>query len=179
MFNTLKLVAEFTWIAAGVWAFFTWYHEHKATRVQTATDLRWRKSEAAKALVDEFVNDKDVNAVCNMLDWKDYVHELPSGVKVTITDAALCESLSSTSSPPTELKMYVQSSFDSLFYYMAVFQHWVSLGLVEFADVRFPLEYYVRLLTPHRTAIDNYLNDHRLERADRFLKNFEEWRGSR
>ena len=39
--------------------------------------------------------------------------------------------------------MFIQDCFDALFYFLAMFEHYIARSLIVSGDVAYPIEYYV------------------------------------
>jgi hypothetical protein len=151
--NAKDWIQAASWIsavAAGVIGVIKILIELRQSRLQRAQELRWRKAEAAKSLNDELLSDKGALAATTMLDWDGREFEIEGGVKTPITLKDMLTSLRTTNTTFSGPEMFVRDSFDSLFYYLGIFEHYISRGLVDFMDVEQPIEYYVKLMAANR-----------------------------
>ena len=75
----------------------------------------------------------------------------------------------------TPAETFVRDGFDNLFYYFALFHHYISRGLVDFADLSYPADYYIGLLSSNLPVFDAYLDKYGFVRARLFLERFDSW----
>jgi hypothetical protein len=128
-------------------------------------EMRWNQLAKAKELVDEMRNDKDANKAMTILD---YMFPLFDGKEATVNN--IRNALSFSYKNP--IHNSIRDSFDSLFYYYALFEYHVATGLVEFGDISFPAEYYIRHMKEgiHDIDVEIFMNYMEVTRADRTLK---------
>jgi hypothetical protein len=165
-------------VAAGIFGIGKIVVELRAAREQRAQELRWRKAQAAKVLNDELLSDDDAQAALTMLDWDGREFELKPGVVDTITEPEMLASLRTVSTRFSDKEAFVRDAFDGLFYYLGVLEHNVRGCLVDFSDLEYPAEYYVKLLAKHRTVFETYLSTYGFSRASTFLDRFPAWYGA-
>jgi hypothetical protein len=146
-------------------------------REQRARDLRWKQAEAGNALNHEMLTHPDAWAALQMLDCDcDPVEfELPSKRRTAISYDDLRFALNPDSSLTDEKHIYVRKCFDSLFYYMAMLQHYINSTLIFSEDVAFPLDYYMRLLLDLRDEVNAYVDRYQLARTKSFLERYPIW----
>jgi hypothetical protein len=168
----------------GGWAMFRYFEERRGDREQRAADLQqrrdeqhWRAIKAAKDLVDELLNDSSAKTAMQMLDSWDRSYEIAPGVREVISVNDWLASLRAAPDRATDpAGTFVRESFDALFYRMAMLEHYIDNGFVEFRDVVFPLEYYVLLLAEDKSVHDSYLTHFHMLKTRAFLGRFDEWK---
>jgi len=74
-----------------------------------------------------------------------------------------------------EKSTYIRDCFDTLLYFMAMFDHYISSTLVLSEDVAYPMEYYVPLMAKFRTEVTAYLERYNLWRTKEFLARYPAW----
>jgi len=172
-----------SWIAAiigGAFAIYKVMHEVHQGRQQRTDELRWRKAEAAKALNDQMLDDPPTHAALIMLDWDGREFEVAPQQKAHITRKEMLTALRTTNTSNFSTKeMFIRDSFDNLFYYMGVIEHYIGRSLVEFEDVQHPIDYYVGKLAENRDVFEGYLGRYGFVKGSAFLERFPAWRGSR
>jgi hypothetical protein len=117
-----------------------------------------------------------------MLDSPERVFTLPSGQNTTIDHADIRRALLEEQAiEPTDSEklIYIRDCFDTLFYFFAIIDHYITSTLVCEDDVAYPLEYYVPLLASLHKEVVQYLERYRLRRALKFLSRYPEWRDAR
>jgi len=149
----------------------------RAGRFQRAQDLRWKQADAGKKLNDEMLTDVQALAAMDILDYDGREFTLPSGRKETVSHAEVADGLVPSTPVTSEKQIFIRDSFDSLFYYMAMLEHYTSRTLILAEDVTHPIDYYVRLLASLKRQVDAYLADYRLEQTAAFLRRYPEWAG--
>jgi hypothetical protein len=77
------------------------------------------------------------------LPFRSAEFQMPSGKNVVITQSAIRTALDSAIPEGDEQSVHIRDCFDSLFYNMAMLEHYVSINLILEEDVAYPIEYYV------------------------------------
>ena len=166
------------WAAAGIGAILTaikLWSELRQGREQRARDLRWKQAEAGKSLNDEMLMDSEAWSAMQMLDYDGLEFELPSHNRVPIHHADVKFALNPDNDVTDDKHVYIRECFDSLFYYMAMFEHYAKTTLIVPEDVEFPLDYYTRLLAGYRDDVDAYVRRYDLKRTELFLAAHPAW----
>jgi hypothetical protein len=177
--NLKDWIQAISWAAAGagvIVAFLKYWSEVRAGREQRAADLRWRQAEAGKSLNDEMLTDPKAWAAMQMLDYSGRTFDLPSGEQVPITHNDVADALGPKTENLTEKQVFIRDSFDSLFYYMAMLEHYIASTLIRSEDVAYPLDYYVPLLAQFKAQVSSYLSRYKLTRTGVFLSRYDAWR---
>jgi hypothetical protein len=149
--------------------------EIRDTRQQRERDLRWRQAQAGKALNDEMQTDAKAWAALQMLDSPSREYSPKEGKILTVATDDISAALDPAAHVPGETDEFIRDSFDTLFYFMAMFEHYISSGLIRPDDVAYPMEYYVPLLARHYRAVSAYLDKYDLWRARKFLERYPAW----
>jgi hypothetical protein len=173
------------WLQAAAWvatavglviAAAKFWLEVRAGRLQRARELRWRQAEAGKSLNDEMQTDDRAWPAMQMLDSEGREFTLPNNDKVTITQADIAIALDPANKKEDDKSVYIRDCFDTLFYFMAMLEHYISNTLICAEDVAYPIEYYVPLMIPLRVEITAYLKRYGLRRTSIFLQRYPVWR---
>lgn len=150
--------------------------ERKNALVQRKADLRWKRQEMAKKLVDEMLASDRCKQARTMIDYpsgRDFVIE-PSKRVVKIDRTMYLKALTIREDATlTEEEHFIRDSFDKFFYFCGITQQWIEREVVEQQDVVYPLVYYVsKLMEPsgEPQVIDSYLKRYHFERTQRFFK---------
>jgi hypothetical protein len=155
------------------------WSEFRESRLQRERDLRWRKAQAGKSLNDEMQEDEYAWAAMQMLDSEHREFKLPSGETATITKAAIATALDPAICSNDEKDTYSRYCFDTLFYFLAMMEHYISSTLILEEDVAYPIEYYVPLIATFRPQIAAYLERYGLWRTRLFLERYKAWRDTK
>src|SRR5262245_14231962 len=167
------------WIATAIGLIVTavrFWSEFREGRLQRQRDLRWRQAEVGKGLNDEMQTDDRAWPAMQMLDSEEREFKLPNESKVTITTAEISTALDPNSKSSDETSIYIQDCFDTLFYFLAMLEHYISNTLICYEDVAYPIEYYVPLMAQFKPQIANYLKEYKLSRTQKFLERYQSWR---
>lgn len=178
-------------VIGGGWAIFKFRDERRKDRqqriddrrkdrqqrvdelAQRKTELRWRQAQAAKALVDEMLDDPQARAAYQMLDsWSREFEIIAGRREVTTAERWLAALRTTPDTADALLEMFVRESFDSLFYYMAMLEHYVERQFVLFEDVLFPLDCNIGIMMEDREVYDVYLRQYGLDGTRCFLNRF-------
>jgi len=174
--NFQNWLQAFGWMAAAVaaiWGIFAGVNQRK-------NELRWKRTEAAKALNDEMMADAKA---CDAMLMIDYPSGRPfdvPGVGTTRIDRARVKHALMLSFADDEVPMvdrFVRDAFDSLLYRVGALEHYVSRDLVEFLDVQHPIDYYIKRMDTagHREAIQHYICRYGFYRTKEFMANYFAW----
>jgi len=170
-------------VAGAAWTVLTYTRSQRREREQRDAELkqrqgehRWRLAQAAKTLLDEMLSDAKAQAALDMLDSWTRSYDVGPGKPVVITVSDWLDALQSAPDAASDLiGTFVRDSFDALFYYFAMLEHYVSNEFVLFADVRFPMRYYVAILAEDKTIHEQYLRHFDQTHTLAFLERFSEW----
>jgi hypothetical protein len=172
------------WLQAAAWAATAvglvvaatkLWSELRTGRLQRDRDLRWKQAEAGKSLNDEMQTDSRAWPAMQMLDSEARAFTLPSNRIVTITRADICTALDPSKNANDEKSVYIRDCFDALFYFMSMFEHYISNTLIRAEDVAYPIEYYVQIMARLRGPIKAYLEKYGVSRARKFLERYSAW----
>lgn len=166
------------WIATAVGLIVTavkFWSEFRQGRLQRERDLRWRQAEAGKGLNDEMQTDDLAWAAMQMLDSERREFKLPNGETVTIMQADIATALDPETRSTDDKSIYIRDCFDTLFYFLAMLQHYIANTLIRYDDIAYPIEYYVPLMAKFKPQIANYLSKYNLWRTREFLERYEAW----
>lgn len=172
-------IQTLSWVGAVIGiviAAFKYVSEQKQNREQRKRELnqseieqRWRQAEAAKKLLDEMLSDSKAVAAMKMLDWNDVEYEIKPNVHEKISEQDYLKALRVFNLHFKDKEEYIRDCFDSLFYFMAMIEHYIHSKLVRLEDVAFPLDYYLRIINRNRKVFDTFLTHYKLNRAIRFM----------
>ena len=104
-----------------------------------------------------------------MLDSSRRIYRDSNDHDFTVSDEDIDAALTAPDGDTDPRRTYIRDAFDSLFYYMAMFQHSIDNTLIVKDDVAYPMEYYIERIREHGNSIDSYLTRWNLHRTRRFL----------
>lgn len=179
--NLKNWIQAASWLIAiigGVVAVLNILYELRESRSQRVDELRWKRAQAAKTLSDEMLEDGPTHAALVMLDWDGREFEIKPSVRVKIKTREFLTALRTANTNFSDMEIFVRDAFDNMFYHMGVFEHYISRGLVDFDDVKHPVDYYVAKIAAQKPVFVQYLGAYGFERSSRFLQRFDVWKNS-
>ncbi len=179
--HPLQLGAWITAIVGGLVAAGLGIWQAVLNRRQRAKELRWRQAEAGKKLIDEMLDDKLADAALTMLDSDErtFRHD-DQTYEVTSADVVAALTLSEKGPHDNGPKAkFIRDCFDSLFFFFAIFEHYIQTELTTFEDVREPAEYYVRELADDKELHIAYIKEVLFRNLPAFMNRFDSWRSKK
>ena len=149
--------------AMGLWQARQSYNQRKL-------EYRWRQAEMGKKLVDEMFEDEDAYNAALIMDKILKEVTLPSGERVPVSMPDVVSTLKSPDSSGMEMQLYIHRCFDSFFYHLDRFEHFIQINLVRREDVSVPARYYATILSKYDETFKAYLNYIGYIRALQFLE---------
>jgi len=168
----IPLVAQFVAAMKNV-------HEIGQTRIQRALELRWRKAEMAKKVLDEIWFNPRCQAALTMVDWDGRSYQDSDRRTHAITHRALVDGLRTHETRFTPDEQFIRDCFDALFDGVARIEHFIRTGLIEFEDVEHRWRYYVGLFADFRPVMQKFVDAYGYEMAGKFFDRFAAWRQAR
>lgn len=164
-----KIVA----IVAAILGFFRALYEIAESRKLRAQELRWKRANSAKELLDDIHNHELEKNCVRMLDWCDgqaLEYEIAPGQRAVISYADVLAALAKNGSESRDAKdAYIRDCFDWFFYRVDRIQHYIDRGLIDFDDVKPVFRIYAREIDKHREIYDAFLAFHDYDLARSFL----------
>lgn len=138
--------------------------EFRLNRIQRKNDLRWKQAEAAKKLIDEWMDDSESYKFCKMVEYENRNFKNEEGrdftVNYNLIRAALNEDGSEIKTEEEVNKRSMRDWFDSFLYYTELMQQGVESGLYCLKNLKYPLRYYLKKMKDvelYRSVV-NYAN---------------------
>jgi hypothetical protein len=176
--DLIKLVQVTGWLVAilgGLIAAFKAIHETTEGRRLRASELRWKKAQLAREILESLRTRRFRDATL-MLDWTGRDYGSGSNERVTVFWEDLPGALRVWNKEDpisfNEKEVYVRDCFDDLFDAMNSLEHYLQTGLLDFADVQFPMEYHVDNLRYHWNAVEKYISHYGNKLASQFIQRF-------
>jgi len=169
---TYKIVA----IIAAVLAAGKIVYEVQESRMQHARELRWKQANSAQELINGMVSDKLANDALTMLDWNGRVYETSEGEKVQIVMGEVIDALRTNNLAFSPKEIYIRDCIDAFLFRVEGMEQAIDNGLIEFRDVRFPMEYYARALEEYgiMPSLNQFIKEYRYKNAEQFFKRFDQ-----
>jgi hypothetical protein len=149
--------------------------ERARTLEERQRQFRWTQAEMARTILDQAWADPLARSAMRMLDWSGLCYEHDKRTTAPITHELLAKSLRTTNIQFGPDEQYVRHCFDQLFDYFERFEHYLSINLVRWDDIRGRCEYYVGLLSQRKSVVEAFLNAYGFALASRFLQRFAAW----
>lgn len=153
-------------------------HELRLREQQQRQDrLKWDQAKLAYEINNAFLEDPDAQRALALIDCED-----GSSVTIRRGDDSLKlsrhDALTALAPEPQSDEIYreLRDAFDSLCYWLGLFEHYVQSELVRFEDIEYPVSYYLRCLRDDaelHTSLRSYLERHRMTpKAAAFMDRF-------
>ena len=152
--------------------------EIRESRRLREEELRWKRANSAKELLDDIHNREFEKNAVHMLDWCDgqAQYEIALGRKVVISYHDVLAALAKNSTASSDPKdAYIRDCFDWFFYRVDRIQHYINRELIDFDDVRDIFEIYAREINRNWKTYDDFFAYHEYKLARQF---FRRWNNS-
>jgi hypothetical protein len=149
--------------------------EGKRNREQREEELRWRKASLARDMLNEMWDDSYANNAMLMLDWSNREYNIGKDQVERIARAEMWEALRTHPTNFNAKEKYVRDCFDHFFGFMQILEHYISIGLIMFDDVKYPFGYFAGKLNWKRDVVEAFLTKYEYDKAKEFLQRFESW----
>lgn len=181
--TVISLIATLVGIVGGLFALFRGVDEVRQSREIRQQEFRWKQADAAKELIEKMSADKNVRCAMKMLDWENRQFDDNGRQTAPITAAlmlgALRVSYAHVPQPDplvfTLDEVFVRDCFEALFDEYERFENYIRIQLINFSDVKFPIGYYVKLMTRNKPVFKSFLQTYGYELALGLLERFPEW----
>jgi len=168
-----------SWIVAslgGVFAAFYAIYQMQQNREQRKDELRFKKLQESKELLDQLFDDERSNNFMRMLDWSGRKYEIEKDRRETITQDELYVALRIADLSFDAKQAYIRDCADSFFGTADMIGHYVRMQLVLEEVVSQPLLYYVQEMNRKSAVFVNFMEAYGYDRAlglfDKILPNW-------
>lgn len=172
--QTLAWIGTFCGIIVAIFNYVSQQKQNRRQREreleQSKSELRWKQAEAAKKILDEMLSSSGAKAAMQMLDWNDVEFEIASGKREVIWEKDYIKALRTNDLQFSDKEVFIRNSFDSLFYYMAMMEHYIKSDLVLLEDVSFPLDYYLKIMNSNKVVFENFLMHYEQDKTVSFIE---------
>jgi hypothetical protein len=135
----------------------------------------WKQTEAAKKLIDNIYADQPAQNAMEMLDWGNADFKDVDGNLFVINESDLVKALRITNLRFDDKEKFIRDCFDCFFYHIAILEHSIQRKLIQFADIRFPIDYYVNKMSQNPAVFRGFDLEYGYEKVVAFLERFPEW----
>jgi hypothetical protein len=161
-------------ILGGLIAAFKAIHETAENRRQRAHELRWKKAQLAREILDKLHSNRRFHDALVMLDWSGREFEVSPGQVQEIRWEDLPTALRAWQDPISfdEKEIYIRDCFDDLFDGLNLLEHYLGTDLLDFRDVEFPMAYHIAKLRERSDAVTVFINHYGYRLAVAFIERF-------
>lgn len=151
---------------------------------QRKTELRWKKAELAKQVLNELHTDPYAVDAMLMLDWNGRMFRIkasrnqPDGGMERISSDEMWAALRIVELHFNDKERFIRDCFDAFFGQMQIIEHYISIDLIELADVAYPFDYYLDALGRNDFMFDNFVAEYH-PRAASFIRRLKEFTSQR
>jgi hypothetical protein len=188
--STQDMAAWKDWIQLLVWiigiagvlgGLYKAAYEIRENRKQRLAELKWKRANAAKELVDDIHKDERALHAVHMLDWctdkEGQEYEIAPGHKVTITYDQVLQALGKNKGEPKDQKdAFIRDSFDWFFFRVDRIEHYIRRDLTEFEDVQAVFTVYAEQIGKHKPIYEDFLDFHKYSLAKCFFARCPEYK---
>lgn len=170
--KNLKDWAEIVALPAAFLTAIKAIYEIRESRKLRAEELRWKRANAAKELLDDIHNHELEKEAVHMLDWCNgqAEYEISPGQKAIISYADVLAALEkNTAYSPNPKDAFIRDCFDWFFYRVDRIQHYINRGLIDFEDVRAVFKIYAKEISTNWKIYDAFLTFHDYDLARLFF----------
>jgi hypothetical protein len=170
--DTVKFLAEVAGMAGIIFGLIKGSLEIRESRLLRAEELRWKRANAAKDLLDDIHNHELEKNAVHMLDWcnGEAEYEIARGQKAIISYADVLAALAkNTGHSPDPKDVFIRDCFDWFFYRVDRVQHYINRGLIDFEDVGAVLKIYAKEISTNWKIYDAFLTYHDYDLARLFF----------
>lgn len=172
--DQVDLALKIVGIVGGLFAAFRGIYELRETRKQKQRDLRWKQANTAYALIKEMLASQGVNDTITMMDWDGREYEVTPGQKSIIMATDIQPALRITQLQFQPKEMFIRDCFDAFLFHIVIIEHAIRNGLIEFRDVKFPIQYYWTSIQKLEleSVLENFMRAYLYHDAKSFFQRF-------
>jgi hypothetical protein len=168
-----------SWVAVsvgGLIAAFKAIYEVQQNRVQRAKELRWRRANVAKEILDEMFSHHLAQNAGLMLDWSERHREYE--IKEENNQAISYNEVVSALGKARKIELndkevFIRDCFDYFFYFIDRIEHYIRIKLISFEDVDAPLRRYAKKIKIERELYESFMRSHGYDLAVQFIERFD------
>jgi hypothetical protein len=162
-------------LVSGAIGLFRLVSENRLARGQRETELRWRKASAANDLLASFYRDPEFRHAMLMLAWDNRPFDIAPNTEVTIARADIWAALERPPAPFDAKNRFIRTAMDRMFEAFDRIGHSINIGVLVGDDIKYALEFYVRVLAQQRTLVELYMRELGYDQALSFFAQCRAW----
>lgn len=166
----LKIVG----IIGGLLAAFKVLYELQESRRQKAKDLRWNQANSARELINQMLGNELAYNATIMFDWSGREFKISPKEVVTIEFQDVINALRTTDLQFTEKEVFIRDCVDAFLFQVEFIEQAISNGLIEFRDIRFPMEYFIKTINDHKILLPlkEFIQHYKYKNSNIFIGRF-------
>ena len=149
--------------------------ERAESLAERQRSFRWRQAEMARTVLDALWADPLARAAMKMLDWSGLRYDHDGRNTAPIDQATRLAALRTTNINFNLDEQFIRDAYDHLFDGFERIEHYLTIDLITWDDVRGRLAYHVRLLARDRAQVEPFLQAYGYALTTRMLQRFPEW----
>ena len=157
----------------GLIAAFRAVYEMQQNREQRAEELRWRRANVAKGILDELFSNPQSQYATLILDWSERQreYEIKKGYNQAISyDEVVAAVGKMQEADLSDKEVFIRDCFDCFFYLIDRIEHSIQIKLISSEDVDAPLRRYAKKIGTQQETYDNFMKLHGYSLAIQFFK---------
>lgn len=173
--DVVQIASLLTVSVGGLIAAFKAIYEVQQNRIQRAKELRWRRANVAKEILDEVFSHHLAQNAGLMLDWSERQrnYEIKEGDRQPVSYSEVVSALGKEQKAVLDdEEIFIRDSFDYFFYFIDRIEHHIRIKLISFEDVDAPLRRYAKKIEIQRELYESFMRSHGYELAVEFFKRF-------
>jgi hypothetical protein len=175
--NNGDLILKWVGIVGGLLAAANIIFELYKGRIQNERDLRWSQAKTAHELILQLQRDELAGNAMIMFDWDGREYEIALNKRETISWDDLKIAIRTHSGEGYSGKeVFIRDCVDGFLFHVEFMEQSIDNGLIEFRDIKFPMEYYHRVLkdTGLLDPLKEYIRVYKYQNAEDFFNRFED-----
>jgi hypothetical protein len=153
MIQDLEFILKFIAIVGGLLTVLKIVYEFKEGRKQKALDLRWRKANAARQMITNFISSEQASNAITMFDWSDREFEVEEGTFESISFEDVRMALRTDNLSFSDKEVFIRDCIDGFLFQVEFLEQAIRNGLIDFDDIKFPTRYYNQILVKHEIYV--------------------------
>src|SRR5260370_38271371 len=181
--DLIELLVKIVAIGGGLGAVYKFIYEIRENREQPLGELKRKRANGAKELVDDIHKDEHAVRAVHMLDWctekEGQEYEIAPGQKVIITYDQVLQALGKNKGESKDQKDgYIRDSFDWFFFRIDRIEHYIRRGFTAFEDVQVVFAVYTEEIGKHKPIYEDFFEFHKYRLAKYFFARFPEYKNA-
>ena len=129
----------------------------------------------ARDMLNEMSENSYVTDAMLMLDWSSRDYKIAQDQVERITREEVWVALRLSPSTFNDKEKYIRDCFDHFFEKMQIIEHYISIKLLEFDDIKYPFNYFAGKLRQKREVVETFLKTYEYDKAIAFLGRLDNW----